>query len=282
VRLAALHQHYDAFIFDLWGVLHNGIVLYPESLAVLQGLRKAGKAVGIISNSPRPVAAAALNIAQKFALSPALYDALLTSGQLAYEMLRDRPDAWAKTLGTRCLTIGPEHETAPYLALGLQPAACADAADFVLVTGLQAGRNRLENYAADLAAWRAAGLPLVCANPDRQVMRGHEHGIAGGALAAAYAALGGSMRDDFGKPHTTIFERMLATLKVQPQRALMIGDNLHTDIQGAQAVGMASLWITGGVHAPELAAQTISDTAALAAYAAGQGLHPTYHMPMVR
>lgn len=276
-----LTERYDAFVFDVWGVLHNGVTLYPAVLPLLRDLRASGKKIGILSNSPRPLVEAAKNLATKFGLTPDFYDTLLTSGQLAYELLRDRPDPWSQKLGTRCLPVGPEHETSVYFALGLERATDAASADFVLVTGLAAGMDRIEDYHTGLQAWRQAELPLLCANPDRNVMRNGEFIIAGGAIAAAYQELGGDMRDDCGKPHPAVFRRMLAALQVPAAAALMIGDNLHTDIKGAQSLGMGTLWITGGVHAPELEVQAVETPEHHADFASYFGLQPDHLLPRV-
>lgn len=274
--LAALAADYDACIFDLWGVLHDGTALFPAVLPVLQALRGQGKSIGILSNSPRPVRQAAANIAAKFGLEPALYDALLTSGQLAFEALRDRPDAWLRCLGARVFPVGPAHEIEPYLELGLQAVATVPAAEFVLCTGLLPGLEQAEDYLPLLTAWGQRRLPLLCANPDRVVLRGAVRGIAAGAIAEAYRDQGGDVRDDCGKPHPAVFRRMLAALDVAPERALMVGDNLHTDIAGAAAMGISTLWITGGVHGADLAAADPQ------AFAARHGQRFDHHMLELR
>ncbi len=260
--LAALAENYDAFIFDLWGVLHDGTALFPAVLPVLQALRGQGKGIGVLSNSPRPVRQAATNIAAKFGLEPNRYDTLLTSGQLAFEALRDRPDAWMRRLGTRVFPVGPPHEIEPFLELGLQPVATVPAAEFVLCTGLLPGLEQAEDYLPLLTAWKQRRLPMLCANPDREVLRGAVHGIAAGAIAEAYRDQGGDVRDDCGKPYHAVFRRMLAALGTAPHRSLMIGDNLHTDIAGAAALGIGTLWITSGVHGADLA---VADPKAFAA-----------------
>lgn len=280
--LAALAERYDAFIFDLWGVLHDGVHLYPEAMVALQALRAARKKVGIISNSPRPAAFAAENIAQKFGLTRAHYDVLMTSGELAYEALRDRPDEALQQMGTRCITIGPQHETAPYLALGLQAVTEPADADFVLCTGLTPGKDRLEAYHAAMQQWLTQGLTFFCANPDRVVMKQGVLNIAGGALAEAYQLMGGKMRDDFGKPYPDVFNRTLEALAVPRARAVMIGDNLQTDIIGANGVNLPCLWITGGVHAPELEQLNIAKREQLHVYIDAKRLHVTHILPQVR
>lgn len=281
--LSKVADRYEAFVFDLWGVLHDGTALFAGVMPCLDGLRAGKKKIGILSNSPRPVAHAAKNIADKFGLLQGThYDALLTSGQLAYEALQERGDAWLSRLGQRCLTLGPAHEAAPYLALGLQAATEPDNADFILCTGLVPGKEKLSDYESQFPAWRAAGLPLLCANPDRTVMRGTRLGIAGGAIAEAYRAAGGDVRDDFGKPHPAVFKRMVTELQSTPTRCLMIGDNLHTDILGANSAGLRSLWITSGVHAPELERLGIGTHEQLRAYITAQKRHATHMMTELR
>jgi len=47
----------------------------------------------------------------------------------------------------------------------------------------------------------------------------------------------------FGKPEREIFEAALDLLQVDAKDALMVGDNLHTDIKGAVAAGIPAVWI---------------------------------------
>jgi len=46
-----------------------------------------------------------------------------------------------------------------------------------------------------------------------------------------------------GKPDGGIFEIMISRLRVSLDAALMIGDSLHSDVMGAQAIGMKAAWI---------------------------------------
>ncbi len=45
------------------------------------------------------------------------------------------------------------------------------------------------------------------------------------------------------KPHETIFRRMLELLDVAPDEAVMVGDTVEDDIEGAHAVGMRALLV---------------------------------------
>ncbi|MDP6667652.1 MAG: HAD family hydrolase [Dehalococcoidia bacterium] len=47
------------------------------------------------------------------------------------------------------------------------------------------------------------------------------------------------------KPTREIFERTLAALDVPPERTLHVGDNMHTDVAGAEAVGTSTVFVRG-------------------------------------
>ena len=52
--LSQIQSKYDTFFIDLWGVIHNGIQLYPGAINVLENLNKLNKRFVLISNAPRP------------------------------------------------------------------------------------------------------------------------------------------------------------------------------------------------------------------------------------
>ncbi len=52
--LSQIEANYDTFFIDLWGVIHNGIELFPKAISVLKNLNKLNKRFVLISNAPRP------------------------------------------------------------------------------------------------------------------------------------------------------------------------------------------------------------------------------------
>ena len=52
--LSEIQSKYDAFFIDLWGVVHNGIQLYPSAIDVLKNLYQLDKRFVLLSNAPRP------------------------------------------------------------------------------------------------------------------------------------------------------------------------------------------------------------------------------------
>jgi 2-haloalkanoic acid dehalogenase type II len=74
------------------------------------------------------------------------------------------------------------------------------------------------------------------------------------------------------KPHAVIFEVALERMGVAPDRCLHVGDSLHSDIGGAQALGIRTAWIQRdrrigdiGSAAPDFTVRQLTELPALVA-----------------
>lgn len=271
--LGDIADQYDGFIVDLWGVVHDGINPYPGALDCLRHLQ--GRPVLLLSNAPRR-AFAAQQMLRRMGIGDNLYTGILTSGEAVWLALRDRTDPWFARLGTRAFLLGPERDRNVLEGLGLGAAASPDAADFVVNTGPDDERDprTLAPFLPTLQACLDARLPMICANPDLEVIRGGERILCAGALAEHYAALGGDVRS-IGKPKPAIYDMALDMLGLEPRRVLAIGDSLRTDIAGAAGAGVDAVWVLGGIHGEELG----GDPMRIAAAAAALGLSPVASVP---
>ncbi len=273
---APLASHYDGFIVDLWGVVHDGVRPLPGVLDCLRHLQAAAKPVVFLSNAPRRAAAIAQGLAA-MGIAPALYTGIMSSGEAVHQALRDRADPAIAdpaiaALGQRLFHLGPARDRDVFETLPLIEVGTPEDADFLLNTGPDdhLGPDDPTFYAPTLNAALAAGLPMLCANPDLEVMRAGQRIICAGLLAQIYAAQGGAviMR---GKPDPAIYAPTLALLGTAKPCTLAIGDSLRTDIAGAKAAGIDSCWVLSGIHAanpPDAAAQ-----------AAAAGLTPRAILP---
>ncbi len=72
-----------------------------------------------------------------------------------------------------------------------------------------------------------------------------QHGILEGFDFLAF-----SNGQSVAKPDAEIFEITLANLGVNAKRSLHVGDNMHTDVAGAAAIGMSTVWVRGGTNSP--------------------------------
>lgn len=281
--MAALADSYDAFILDLWGVLHNGIAAYPHAIDCLKALKARGKKLLVLSNAPRR-AAGILERNIELGLVPELYDALHSSGEETWLHLKERPDAWYQGLGRRGFHLGPARDLGIREGLEFDFVDDLAAANFILNTGAERAEDRVEDFEDLLQAARARSLPMVCANPDLVVMRGSALEICAGAIAARYEALGAEVRYH-GKPHADVYRRAFALLGVEDlSRIAGVGDSFRTDIAGARAAGIDGIFIAGGIHIEELApdAEGLPDPDRLAVMAAESGHHPAAVLPVFR
>ena len=53
-HLSDIHNNYDTFVIDLWGVIHNGVKLNPKAIVAIEQLKKNSKKIVFLSNAPRP------------------------------------------------------------------------------------------------------------------------------------------------------------------------------------------------------------------------------------
>jgi HAD superfamily hydrolase (TIGR01459 family) len=289
----ALLDRYDAFIVDLWGVIHDGENPLPGIEEGLATLKRAGKVVCLLSNAPRRSEVVAARM-REMGIGDDLYTHILTSGEATYAALADRNDDFHRSLGNRLLHIGPPRDNDTYSIPGLEVVGRADDATFVLTTGIDEPEETVDDYASILEEAAARDLPMVCANPDLVVIAGGLRTLCAGGLAAHYETLGGRVAYH-GKPHPPVYARCRAlideTLSQRPHsggampRILAIGDAFRTDILGAHQAGLDSLLITGhGIHCEELGVdeQGRADPVMLGETIQTYGLRPTLVMPGLR
>ncbi len=244
----SLAAEYDGFILDLWGVIHDGVYPYPGATDCLARLRAAGRRVVFLSNAPRR-ATPVCEALRDMGVADTLYDGVVTSGEATHSMLRDRPDPWWRALGARLYHLGPERDRTVFADLGLDEISNPRDASFVLNTGPDDQTDPTDPAAFDAvlqACWRAR-LPMICANPDLEVIRGGVRVVCAGTLAQRYTEMGGDVRS-LGKPDPTIYSPVLELLRLPRDCVLAVGDSLRTDIAGATAAGIASAWVLGGIH----------------------------------
>jgi HAD superfamily hydrolase (TIGR01459 family) len=259
--VGAFAGRYDGFILDQWGVLHDGLRPYPGVLATLGELACAGKRIVLLSNSGRRADNARRRLVELgFDLS--LFAAVVTSGETTWDLLRQRRAEPFASLGRRCLLLTREGDRTVAEGLGLEGVEDVADADWVFLSGVEPPPATAEDYAPVLDAALARGLPLLCANPDRVAVSGSELTLAPGTLAERYEAEGGRVIY-VGKPHLPIYAACLDALAgLERSRIVCIGDSLQHDIKGANSAGLASAFVSQGIHAVEFPPD--ADPAALA------------------
>jgi HAD superfamily hydrolase (TIGR01459 family) len=247
-RLRDLIGGVDVLLSDIWGVVHNGLVAFPEACEALSNFRAQGGTVILITNAPRPADSVQRQL-RKLEVADETYDAIVSSGDLTRNFVASHP-------GQKIFWVGPERDNSIYR--GLDPLlAPLDEADYIVCTGLFDDETEsAENYRAMLLKARERKLTLICANPDIVVERGDRLIYCAGAIAELYRELGGEVIF-YGKPHRPIYERAIALAAerrgqaVSLNRVLAIGDSVRTDLAGAHAFGIDCLFVTRGIHADD-------------------------------
>jgi HAD superfamily hydrolase (TIGR01459 family) len=266
-----LADRYDVLLCDVWGVVHNSIVAFPQAADALVRFRQRGGAVVLITNAPRPGTIVG-HYLDKLGLPRSSYDAIMASGDVTRHVI-------AKRQG-RVYHLGPERDLPIFQGLDLQFAP-PDRADFAVCTGLfNDDTETPDDYRELLGAMRARNMFMLCANPDLVVERGEKLIYCAGALADVYAALGGEVFYA-GKPHAPIYKEALAMAQavrgteVRSDRVLAIGDSIRTDLKGARDFGLDCLFVTAGIHSEEFGGRDSPDLAALAEAFRNAGVMPT-------
>lgn len=280
--MSPLHALYDGYLIDQWGVLHNGTRPYEGAIAALDRLRSAGKAVIILSNSGRSGESNAQLLA-RMGFSRDLFDAVVSAGDDARAALLARDEPFYRQLGTRCLLLAREGEEHLAQGLDLDVVSDVEKADFILLMTMDPPRQSVAGWHALLERCRNRGLPMICGNPD--LHRASPNGglqEAPGAVARAYEALGGLVRYH-GKPEPRIYRHCLARLGLDRSRILAVGDSLQHDILGAEAAGLASVFVASGIHRAEIDWNAgMPMPVSCAALLSKTGIEPTYVIPSFR
>jgi HAD superfamily hydrolase (TIGR01459 family) len=241
--------------------VHNGLAAFADACAALTKFREAGGTVILITNAPRPDSAV-VRILDRLAVPHAAYDAIVSSGDVTRGIVAAR-------LSESVFHLGPQRDLPIFAGLDVRFAPL-EAADYVVCSGLfDDTTETVESYRGMLAAMRARSLFMVCANPDIVVERGETLVYCAGALADAYALLGGDVLY-CGKPHAPIYEAALARaaslrggMPPPLNRMLAIGDSVRTDLAGAASFGLDCLFVTSGLHAEQYGSRDTPDIDAL-------------------
>lgn len=243
--IAPLGRGYAAWLVDIWGVMHNGMRAFPPAVEATLRYREQGGIVVLLSNSPRPSEPLQRQLTS-LGVSEQSYDATVSSGDLTRHEL-------AKHQGARVFHLGPERDLPIFKDLDLTRVDAKDA-ELVVCTGLFNDETETpEDYEGLLRELAGRKLPMLCANPDHLVERGHSLVYCAGALAQIYEEDGGKVIYA-GKPYRPIYELAeetvagLAGRKVARSEILAIGDGIRTDMAGAAGYGLDAVFVASGLH----------------------------------
>ena len=237
--IKSIVNSYDLFFIDLWGVVHNGINLYKNSIKVLENLAAAKKDFVLLTNAPRPNENV-VNFLKKIGLKK-YFENVFTSGEAAHKHLVNELDK------QKFFHIGPPRDFDLFKNFEKNKVLNIEDADYLLCTGLFDDHESDLNYYKNLFS-NHISKKMICTNPDLIVDRGEKREYCAGSVAKSFEEIKGKVIY-FGKPHPPVYN--LST-NLNNKRVLCIGDNLNTDIKGANIQNFDSLLITNGIHRQEI------------------------------
>jgi HAD superfamily hydrolase (TIGR01450 family) len=247
-----------AFIFDLDGCVYTGDTLVPGVQTCLQTLRAKGRRILFLTNNSRE---GGVELQAKLARLgiPVLREEILSAMEVVGPFLRDRFGP------SRVLAIGAETLRRLLIEAGHSLVSLEAHRDAqVVVIGHDFEFDFRKLAAASRAV--AAGAAFVAVNADpRLPLEGGEFYPGCGALVEAVAKAAGIRPEVVGKPMPYIFRAALARLGLPAEEAAMIGDSLASDVRGAQALGLRTIWLAppGAVASEEPPGLTIRTFAEL-------------------
>lgn len=238
----------DAWICDIWGVVHNGLSAFRPAVDACLTFRNKGGVVVLLTNAPRPASAVEEQLA-RLEVPRDAYDAVLTSGDLTRHLIRQNADK-------PMLHLGPDRDRGLFDGLSVTLAGVEEAGVIVCSGLYDDDHETAEDYRRRLEGPARRKVPMICANPDLTVARGSKVIPCAGAIAALYETMGGPVIYA-GKPHLPVYDMALdmigerLTRPADKARILAIGDGVNTDIAGAAKAGLRAVFVASPVHVSE-------------------------------
>jgi HAD superfamily hydrolase (TIGR01459 family) len=236
-----LDPKYRLILCDVWGVVHNGVELYPGASERLLQWRGEDRCVVLLTNAPRTEEAVEQQL-RRIGLHHECWNAIATSGEAGIAAL--------KAIGATVGFIGTADDREVLESRDLKIVESDKFTDLAC-TGIRERQPDPETYRSELERLVERDVHMHCLNPDRLVVRGGETEACAGAIADIYQMLGGRVTW-YGKPFAAIYEHALRRAGNPPkEEVLAVGDGLQTDILGAARMDFDTVFIAGGIHAGE-------------------------------
>ena len=238
--LKSIVDTYDLFYIDLWGVIHNGIKLHDKAILTLKKILEIKKEFVLLTNAPRPNETVRVFL-EKMGMEKNIRDHVFTSGEASLNYLK-------KFHSTETFFhVGPPRDFDLFKGFKNNQSTNLENSQYLLCTGLFDTYDKNLNYYKELLE-KHINKKMICTNPDLIVDRGNIRELCAGSVAMIFEKMGGEVIY-FGKPYSEVYNQSIDNSN---KKILSIGDNLNTDIKGANLLNYDSLLISNGVHKNEI------------------------------
>jgi len=238
--LKSIVDSYDIFYIDLWGVVHNGVILHKNAIKVLEEITKAKKKYVLLTNAPRPNSSVNLFL-EKMGMNKEIREKVYSSGEASLSYLKKN------FLNEKFFHLGPSRDFDLFLDFKKNKTGDIKESSYLLCTGLFEDQGENLNYYKELFK-ENINKKMICTNPDLIVDKGKKRELCAGSVALVFEKMGGEVIY-FGKPYPAVYNQSIDN---KDKKILSIGDNLNTDIKGANLLNYDSLLISSGIHKNEI------------------------------
>ncbi len=243
---------YDAYIFDLDGTVYLGDALLPTAGETIARLRGLGRRTVFLSNNPSHTREDYARKLTRLGLPTPPGDVINSSLVMADFLQRRMP-------GARLFVVGEPALCEVLTAAGFELTEDPRRTDAVIASFDRTFVYRKLQIAFDAIR---AGARFFATNGDRYCpVPGGGEPDAAAMIAAIEACTNTQVEAVVGKPSRYMVEAILGVLGLPPQRCIITGDRLETDVAMGLNSGMAAaLTLTGATDAATLAASPIQPT----------------------
>ena len=231
-------RRFDGFIFDLDGTVYLGEKLIKGADEVIGELRRRGKRVLFVSNKPIATRESYAEKLTRLGIPTSPDEVINSSFVLVRYLKRMRPGAKVFPVGEKPFV--EELERGGF--------TITDDPNQIEVVAL--AMDRTFDYRKLLIAYRAAirGAFLIATNPDPTCPMGDgEYPDCASIIAALEACSGRKVEVIVGKPSPIMLQEAMSYLNLPPERCLIAGDRLGTDIKMGKAAGIFTVLVLTGV-----------------------------------
>jgi HAD superfamily hydrolase (TIGR01450 family) len=241
-----LWAKYDALILDLDGVVYIGEKAVPFAIESLNSVSELLKISAATNNASRTSSQVATHL-RELGLNISDLD-VVTSAQAGSKLISSLIPA-----GSQVLVVGGTGVEMAVKEVGLHPIRATKNHESNDIISREV-EGVIQGHGVDTSWWDlntaalaiANAKPWVATNRDSTVPTPYGLGPGNGTFVQLLENLTGVTPLVAGKPEPTLFEETVNRLGVK--NALVIGDRIDTDIEGANRCGLDSLLVLTGVH----------------------------------
>lgn len=221
----------DALLLDLSGVLYDGETVIPGAVDSVARAQGAGLALRFLTNTSQKTRSSLLAHLRELGFE-------LEDDQLFTAI--DAARQWLSQKGLRPYCLVHDNIRSEFDDFDQRDP------DAVLIADAAAGFNYDNlNRAFQLCM---EGAPLLGVGYNRYFSADGQLLMDAGAFVRAVEFAAGVEATIVGKPSATFFEQVMASVDASPRRALMVGDDVFGDVEGALRAGIPAALVRTGKY----------------------------------